>query len=342
MNRLRWHHWFSIFCLCNLTALGLWFVLRQTSEAPQRSRGQAGIPLTLGVAEHSPGALVFIAKDRGFFTDQGLDVHIKSYSSGVGTLQALARGDADVVNTADVPLAVQVLMGEPLAVTAAIAVTNNEFQIVARKDHGIHAPRDLLHKKIGTNKLAAVHFFLHCFLTFYQIPEQETAIVFYPPDELPLALARGDIDAFAMREPHTEQAKRLLGDQAVIFEKSALYERRELFVTRKTELNRHFERMDRLLKALVLAAGYAQSYPDKAISIVANRLNVPPATIAALWPTMRLDVRLDQSLIVLLEEEARWLTEGRLVDSKMEPNFLTVIAPAALESVEQSRVTFVH
>ena len=319
----------------------VWFSAPLWRKALQDKGGEPK-KIVFGVAEHPSGALTLIAFNQGFFAQEGLDLQVNTYASGVLTLKALKRHEVDIVNSADVPVVAEILQGEDLAITAAIGISGNESMIVARKDRGITRPDDLRHKRIGTQNMAAVHFFLYLFLVFNHIPQNDVTLVFYPPEQLPMALARGEIDAFAMREPYIEQAQRLLGEKIIVFEKQALYDRRELVISSKSWVKNHPAEVKKLLQALVRAAAFARAYPKESIAIVASNLKVPPANIAKVWPTMRFDVRLDQSLLVLLEEEARWLIDSGMVSSQSMPNLLDAFMPEPLEQVQKSKARFIH
>jgi NitT/TauT family transport system substrate-binding protein len=78
------------------------------------------------------------------------------------------------------------------------------------------------------------------------------------------------------------------------------------------------------------------SEPEPIIGAVANQLGLPDAEVAALSPQMMLG--LDQSLLLALEEEARWAIANRLVPGTQVPNYLEFIHPEALSAVRPRSV----
>ena len=298
--------------------------------------------VTLALPLHPSSALNYIAIEKGFFAAAGLDVLIKEYPSGASALRDFQLGSADLVSSADVPVVVGVMSGDDLRILAAISVSGSESQIVARKDRGILRPGDLKHKKIGTQKLSAVHYFLDLFLLFNQISVSDVDILYFKPEELPMALARGEIDAFSMREPYVEQAKKLLGDGVITFGRRGIYERRELMVAHRIFVGTEPRVVEKFLRGLIMAAEFVRDEPEEAAAIVGRKLKVDHDSIAGIWPTMKLDVNLDQSLLVLMEEEAHWMINNRLVSGQIVPNFADMIDIQHLERIDRSRVTVVH
>jgi len=76
---------------------------------------------------------------------------------------------------------------------------------------------------VATQRASAVHYFLHLFLLRHGMSEDDVDLSFMKAEELPGALSEGTIDAFSMREPFIGEAKRLMGEQAVVFSEPALY-----------------------------------------------------------------------------------------------------------------------
>lgn len=170
--------------------------------------------ITIGIQNSIISGLIIVAQEKGLFKKYGLDVKIKSYDSGKLALLGMLDGECEFSACADMPLSSNFEKGGYLLITT-IASSNNSAWIIARKDKGINTPADLAGKKIGTQKNSAVHYFLHTFLIRNIIHEKVSA-VYMQASELPEALAKGDIDAFSMRDPYILEAKKLIGEDKLI------------------------------------------------------------------------------------------------------------------------------
>jgi NitT/TauT family transport system substrate-binding protein len=317
-----------------LALIAGWGIRQRVARAPEN--------IVLALALQAPSALVFVACERGYLAEEGLKAEVTEHVSGSRALAALLAGEADVTTAADVPVVFNSFTQREFRILAAIGASGNEQRLVARKDRGIAAPADLRGKRVGTQPASAVHFFLHCFLLHYGLDEQEVAVVFQKAESLPESLAEGTIDAFAMREPYVSEAVRRLGPRAAVFAAPGLYLRTELLVAARRLIETRPDAAIRLLRALLRAEEFAREQPRAAMAIAARRLKIGEAELAALWPDLDLRVGLDQSLLPILENEARWALRHRLVPGTEVPNYLPFIHLNALEQVKPEAVTIIH
>ena len=60
------------------------------------------------------------------------------------------------------------------------------------------------------------------------------------------------------------------------------------------------------------------------------------------WDEFVFELSLDQSLLISLEDEARWAIKNNLTDKKEIPNFFNFIYTQALEEVKPEAVTIIR
>ena len=318
-------------------------------DAPARP-----IPLRLGLPGQPSGALLYIALARGSFGAAGLAVEATDHPSGKRALHdGLLAGQADLISSTEVPVALYGLAtlgaGSATAprprILASICSTDDVNRVVTRASLGVQQPEDLAGRRIATQRASAVHFFWHLFSLEHGIHDPD-GLRFMRAEELPKALAEGEIDAFAMREPFVSQARDQIGDDLRAFAAPGLYAQRELLIVAGGFAADQPDAPRRVIRALLDAERFAQREPAAAARLVADRLGVAPRDILALWPHSDLHVQLDQGLLLLLEEEARWALHGRLVDGKGPahplPNYLDLIDSAPLETEQPSAVTLIR
>lgn len=296
-------------------------------------------PLRLGLALQPASALAMIALEKGFFSAEGLEVEVESFPSGKRALhEGLLTGRVEVAAVADIPFVIAALDRRAVTAVGTLFAADNVNRVVVRRDLGMAEPGDLRGKRIATQQGSAVHFFLHRFLKHHGLDEQAVESRFMRAEELPLALAGGEIDAFSMREPYVTTARELLGERAAVFEAPGLYHQREVLVAADALVSERPQVLPRLLRALVRAERFASRQPVEAIAITAAYLGVEVGEVEALWPTVQLRVTLDQSLLDLLESEARWAVESGVVEAGEIPDFRALLYRQALGEVDPMRV----
>ena len=219
---------------------------------------------------------------------------------------------------------------------------DNVNRVIARKSSGIDKADDLKGKRIATQRASAVHYFLHLFLLEQGLSETDVDLSYLKAEALPPALHSGAIDAFSMREPYISQAKRLLGNDAVVFSDPGIYMQVEPLLVSEEFLMSEPEAVQRFLRAVVRAESYVKRHFDEAAALVANRLQANVGQIREMFGSYRMWVGLDQSLIMLLENEARWVIGANLCDCKEVPDFTRYIDSRPLEAVSPDTVTLVR
>lgn len=309
---------------------------------PSRS-AIADTPLRIGLSMQPSNALVMVALDRGLFSDEGLKVSVTKYSSGALALsQGLLAGKADLTTASDVPLVLSRFARQDFSIIATVFEVENQNRIIAGAGRGITRPADLKGKRIATQRASAVHFFLHLFLLEHGLTENDIRLSFMRAGLMPEALARGDIDAFAMREPYVSEARKLLGGRAELFEEPGLYAQSDQLAVTNDYLEKHPGGAEKVLRALIRAEQIVARSPASAHRIVARFLNTTAEQIAAIWPEFAPRVALNQSLLTRLEEIGRWAIRQQLVGSRLVPNFLDLIRLGPLLSVRPRSITVIR
>ena len=113
----------------------------------------------------------------------------------------LAQGKADLATAAEAPFVLAVMKGEGFSIVASVLNLSLGNAIVARRDHGIAVPRDLLGKKVGVTFGTTSEYFLWAFLIGQKLAPGSVTLLDMPPAQLPLDLAKGSIDAIATWQP---------------------------------------------------------------------------------------------------------------------------------------------
>ncbi|MBI3585194.1 MAG: ABC transporter substrate-binding protein [Nitrospinae bacterium] len=330
----------SVVVICIIAGL-IWFSQKQAQvKRPEEFKGITD-KLTIGFYPANSNALLFIAERQGFFSHEGLGVTLRAYPTGKQALKGMYDGEVSLSTVGDMAIVFNSFEKQDFSIFATVGSSENEFKIVANKEK-VKGPEDFKGKHIATVKGTQMNFFMHLFLRKHGLSDNESQISFMPAEELPQALVTGQIDAASTREPIISQAKRLLGDNALVFEEPGFF----TATANLTALNNFIKDkpgvIKRILKGLIEAEGFIRSHPDQAIKIVADKMKVSESEAARFWQEHNLRVSLSQSLILVLEDEARWIIGSRLTDKKVIPNYLNFIYLDGLDAVKPDAVTIIR
>lgn len=322
---------FSVGLLAGLLVLAMDLARREPPPLPE--------PLVLAVAKTVVGSPLWLAERQGFLAAEGLAVSLKPYASGIKAMEAMLRGEAEVATTAETPLVFAGLEGKPLRILANYA-SSGEHSLVARADRGIHQVKDLRGRRVGVAPGTASHYFLHVLLSDQGLAETDLEIVPLPVQEQAAALAAGRVDAVSAFAPYSRECRRLLGDNARVFQEEVRYMGYSSLVAAPDFAQRRPEAALRLLRATDRAILWMREHPQEALALAADILGMEAALLEEPWGRLRANLSLDQGFLVLLHTEALWAIRAGFAKGPV-PNYRALIDPSTLRRLRPEAVTLV-
>lgn len=295
-------------------------------------------PLTLATAALPNFWLVQVAHARGYFATEGLEVTLQTHQLGKLALDALLEGRADLAACAETPVVFAELRGQHASVLASIASGTRNQAVLALKQAGISAPADVKGRRIGVTLGTTGDFFLDTFLLRHGVDRRDVRFVDLRPDQMADALARGAVDAVATWVPVTFALQARFGERLQTFYAEDLHAEDALLVGRRGFAEQRPEAARKVLRALLKAEALVRDHPEEARRSVAPVPDEEAGSLDASLGFFEFQVRLDQSLLVLMEEEARWALRSGLAPAQPPPDFLAAIAMVPLLSVRPERV----
>ncbi|WP_439535652.1 ABC transporter substrate-binding protein [Methyloversatilis sp.] len=303
----------------------------------------AAAPLTLAIGELPHYSTLLLAERLGYFADAGLNVKVIRCVNGKRCLQHLLDGEAQVAGVADVPIVMASHAGRRFDIVATLATSTQESQFIARRDRGIHSAADLAGRRIGFVRGTTAHFYADAFLRFQGIDPATVTLVPLDAAQAPAQLARGEVDAAALYQPHARQALRTLGAQALLLPAPRLlYTATVNLVSQTAAQGLDDDRLRRLLEALQRASVFLQAEPARARALLATRLQLDPKLVDAVVEGFDFRLQLNQTLIGTLEAESRWAARAGLVSNPAMPDYLSALRPAPLAAIDRRAVTIVR
>jgi ABC-type nitrate/sulfonate/bicarbonate transport system substrate-binding protein len=298
--------------------------------------------LSIGTARDIINSMTWIAKEKGCFEAEGLDVTLQPYPSGKLALLGMLDNKVQVATSAEVPVISNLFKKQGFSIFGTVGMSDNEIKIVARRDAGINIPADLKGKRIATQKNSAVHFFLYRFLIYNSLTEPELNISYLHPEELVPALVNGDIDAFSMREPFIQKARDHLGDNIIIFEQPGIYTKTFNLIAHNKFIHDNPETIRKILRAFIRAEQYLKQNRRKGLEIIAKLHGIDKENLENKWDDYIFELSLYQSLLITLEAETRWAIKTGLIDKKEIPNYLNHIYLNAMDELKPQALTIIH
>ncbi len=324
-----------------LCAVGLagYLLLRHFKTETGTHTGKTEKIRIANIGEYS--LLNLIAKEKGFFTKNGLDAEIVEFDSGATSMAALLSGKADIAIAADFVGTRNLFTDPRLRILSAVS-HQQVFEIVARKDKGISSADALKGKAIGVTRKTHGEFFLGTFLRFHNLNLGDVTVRDLPPGEIVAGVENGTLDAGVTYGPFVFDLKRLLGDNSFSLTVQGDQDAFALAYSTEGFISTHEEQLPRYLRALAEAEKYLSGNQAEARQVLERKFGYDKNYLAYEWPRIHFGLFLDQALLLSMEDQSRWLIENKLVSATRAPNFLPYIYIDALESVKPDVVTIIH
>jgi len=228
-------------------------------------------------------AYVYVAQEKGFFADQGLDVTINPGAGSVDVIGLVAAGQADF-GAADAPTVMVVEAEQQLGVKAVAAVHQRTLSAVATvAGTGIETPADL-EGRIFSDAPGSTNRILFPFFAEAAGFDAD-AVEFVPsaPPDLPKLLAAGQVDAIGQFVVGKGLIESVTGDEAVFFPYGEYLP--DVYgivtVTRDELIQSDPELVQRFVTALMQGLEYSIANPEETGEILARYVPEQNPAVAA-------------------------------------------------------------
>ncbi len=208
----------------------------------------------------------YVAEQKGFFTDAGLDVTIEHSGAGGEHLQLLSAGEVDVTTQdAGVLLKRRADPGLPL-VSLALLGQRGQQAFVALADSGMRTPADWTGRTVGYKGTPPPELF--ALMEEFGVDEDDVDLVNVGFD--PRVLTDGSVDVYPVFKSNEPDLIRGLGFDLVLWD-PAEYGIPTLgltYVATEAAIAADPDRFDAFVGAAMKGVLYAEEHPDEAVDIV--------------------------------------------------------------------------
>lgn len=213
---------------------------------------------------------LYMAQDKGYFKDEGLQVELVRMGGLPGALAA--RQIDGRLATLDEMIS-QWIPGAPIAAILAIDESSGGDGILIRKDSNINSVKDLKGKTVALQRTTASHFFLNYLLQQNGMSEEDVTLRYMQAEEAAAAIVAGKVDVAVTWQPHLSEAAKNPSVNLFLTTKETPGLIVDVLILRKEVLAAHPEAGKRLVRAWNKAVEYHKMNPDDAAVIMAKALD---------------------------------------------------------------------
>ncbi|MEV7028562.1 ABC transporter substrate-binding protein, partial [Kitasatospora sp. NPDC093558] len=166
-----------------------------TTLASACSAAPAGAPaVTIAGSDYLGGAQVYVAQERKLWAGEDVRAGLQSFPTGRDALNAVLGGQAQLGVVGDLPAVTAALTGRDLRIVADLS-RFSDWRLLTRTDRGITRLDQLPGHRIGVPQGTNAEYALARMLASAGRTAADVRTVNLAPNQIPAALARGDVDA---------------------------------------------------------------------------------------------------------------------------------------------------
>lgn len=295
--------------------------------------------LTLSVSRTPLSAPVYIADEMNFFPSSCRHITLNEVIGGVKSFQQVVNGEADFGTVSDSVIAFNAFNRKDFVNLATFVQSDNDIKIIALESSGIYSSDDLINKRVAVVKRSASEYFLTTFLALEGVKLEHLNILDELPQNMQQVLSSKKVDAVVSWEPYGYQIIKSLKGSAKLLPTKNLYTLTFNLIAKREFVLGSESITECVMTGLNRAINFISEKPEKAQSILMERLNINAEFIRWVWNDYIFKLSLNQSLLVTLNNQAEWIIDNDLSNNKQKPDFKRLLDPGALISVKPSAVS---
>jgi len=243
-------------------------------------------PFKIGIVVYPSFGMSYIAKEKGFFQEEGIDVDIVQISDENQIVSALASNQ------------VQMLTGTPdfttVVADSGVDATQFLFTDIGYGSDGLVVKNDvnditqLKGKKVYLSFGTPSHFLFRYWSQQAGLNSSDVEIINATADQVGAGFVAGKIDYGMTWEPWLSKASERKDGKVLMTSKTTPGIVGDSVIVRRDFLEKHREEVKAFMRAYFKSVAFWNSNKDEANAIIAKNFNIAPEEFAPMMDTVKL------------------------------------------------------
>jgi NitT/TauT family transport system substrate-binding protein len=281
---------------------------------------------------------IWMAIEKGFYKDEGLDVTYRLFPSGTTAFQSFQSGQGDIVMTGDLP-SVQYFFRVKGDYRTIAAIERDSKGYVAVAGNDIKKPQDLVGKTIATRVGSTGSWFISEYLMNNKIDPKTVTVINLDTQVLPAALCGGQIAAFFIWQPIGSRTLEICPDKAHYLTDATGYIQGYLVAGARPEWLATAQGKDiatRWLRATIRGRDVAAKDFKDVAAYAAAKFGLSEQATRDQWDTNNRPIALDNVYYGDFCSLSRWAQGDKQTDGKID--FTKLTWPDGLKAIDPKLV----
>lgn len=273
-----WKKMLSVALAVSMTAMAVGCGSSSKENASTSSSGDAGNEIIIGQSSWIGFAPFYIAEDKGFFKDHGVNVKIQSIESKADSKSALAANKIQGVSTTADTHVVNASAGIDIAQVLALDTSSGGDGIIAKKEYP--TIESLKGKKIALDTTGGADFFWFQYLLHQKgMSLKDFDVQNMAAGDAGAAFISGKVDAAITWQPWLSKAANTDFGHTIMDSKQTPGIIVDTFAMRKDFIEAHPDAVKGIVAAWYDSINFLKEHPDEATDILAKHLGEKPENV---------------------------------------------------------------
>jgi NitT/TauT family transport system substrate-binding protein len=320
--------------LAGMLTIGLGVLLGGTAAQAQ----QPPIKMTLFGQPTVSNDAIWMALEKGFYQQEGLDVTYRLFPSGTTAFQSFQSGQGDIVMTGDLP-SVQYFFRVKGDYRTIAVIERDAKGYVGVAQKTITKPQDLVGKTVATRVGSTGSWFISEYLSKNGVDPSKVTVKNLDTQVLPAALCGGEIAAFFIWQPTGSRTLEICPDKAHYLTDATGYIQGYLVAGARPEWLASPQGRDiatRWLRATIKGRDVAEKDFAAVAAYAKAKFDLSEKATREQWDTNMRPLAIDQVYYDDFCSLSRWAQKEKMTEQAIDFGQLTW--PDGLKAIDPKRV----
>jgi len=277
---------------------------------------------------------IWMAMEKGFYQQEGLDITCRLFPSGTTAFQAFQTGQGDIVMTGDLP-SVQYFFRVKGDYRTIAVIERDAKGYVAVAQKSISKPQDLIGKTIATRVGSTGSWFISEYLSKNGVDTSKVAVKNLDTQVLPAALCGGEIAAFFIWQPVGSRTLEICPDKAHYLTDASGYIQGYLVAGARPQWLNSAQGRDiaiRWLRATIKGRDLAETDFAAVAAYAKAKLDLSETATREQWDTNTRPLALDKVYYDDFCSLSRWAQAEKMTEQRID--FQQLTWPEGLKAID--------
>ncbi|MEL6553610.1 MAG: ABC transporter substrate-binding protein [Cyanobacteria bacterium J06621_11] len=288
------------------------------------SAGEGGLAMSMGTAPWVGQMPLYIAQEKGFFTEEGLDFNFSLFGASGDYISAFASNNVDSVAPVSAEAILMKSQGKDFKIVLVQDNSVGGDGILAR--NSIETIEDFKGQKVAVDTTGVSYFFLLQVLKEAGLTKDDITIINADPASAAAAFESGNADIAVSYAPYLPQTARAVEDGRIIYDSSKMPTAIiDLYLVDTAFIEENPAAVQAFVNGIFKGTQFLLDNPKESLEIGAKELEVTPEELEAdlkgvKIPTVEDNIKMlaDPSSDIYLVEPLNELTAFLLAEEQIE------------------------